>query len=36
MPDGPLNESEYVSGCSCLEESDSKTIWIGCGREGDL
>ena len=35
MPDGPLDDSKYVTGGCCLSESDPMTTCIECGWEGD-
>lgn len=36
MPDGPLDDSKYVTGGCCLSESDPMTTCIECGWEGDF
>jgi hypothetical protein len=36
LPDGPPNESKYVTGGCCISESDPMTICINCGWEGDF
>ena len=36
MPDGPLDESKYLTGGCCISESDPMTSCINCGWEGDF
>jgi len=36
MPDGPLDESKYVTGGCCLSGMDPTTTCISCGWEGDF
>jgi len=36
MPDGPLDDSKYITGGCCLSEKDPMTTCIECGWEGDF
>jgi len=36
MPDGPFDESQFVSGGCCLSESDPMATCINCGWEGEF
>jgi len=36
MPDGPLDETKYVTGGCCISENDPTTSCFNCGWEGDF
>lgn len=36
MPDGPLDDSKYVTGGCCVSEMDPLITCISCGWEGDF
>jgi hypothetical protein len=36
LPDGPQDESKYVTGGCCISENDPMTICLNCGWEGDF
>lgn len=36
LPDGPLDETKYVTGGCCRSEKDPITSCINCGWEGDF
>ena len=36
MPDGPLDDSKYITGGCCLSDKDPMTGCVNCGWEGDF
>jgi hypothetical protein len=36
LPDGPLDETKYVTGGCCISENDPTLICLNCGWEGQF